>query len=905
MSKFFKRYIGIIIAWLIVIILSIAYMPSISHLVNQKGETHIPSSMQSQVAAKIGDKFHKTERGTRPVIVVFNSKKKLNSEQVDKMYSTIGKIQNHQKKLGIKSMVTPPDTTSSQKQLIAKDSTTQIITLNVDKKVPIKTMNARLIAAAKTPTLRTYVTSYDTIQRQTNDKVKHGITKAEIIISIFILLILVLVFRSLILPVISLITTLMAYYVSLCVVGNLSISYGLPVSIYTQAVLMLVMMALGTEYQILFFNELKRQFVNGKDETEATIAARKQSGKSILVSGIVLAIAFGSLGFIDYSMIQSLASVGIGIIVLLLAVFTFLPFFTFALGKRIFLPSTNLAAHNYSKSWGFLASKSSKYPLISLALVILIAIPFVLNSRGKVSFDPTREVATKTSSATQGYKSIKEHYPKGTAEPLTVYIKSDHKLDNDADLREIDRVTTQLENDKMVSSINSVTQPEGEPLQQLYMKEQIQIVTGSIGASSNALNRVAKGLKKTKIDNKPLSKASKTVSSITNEVNRIQTLNAANNVTETPSQIVQQVQAELQLFRHKRMTRFQREVVKDALQRSMVDQAQQNKMNDALNRIGMRTDSTNSRISNFEMELNSIQSRVQNFGTQIADSTKEIGQSKDFLDEMAKSPAGQTFYIPKDVLNSATFQQAVMKYLSDDKKTAKINVILNKDPHSSESLQYINDVSSQLKASLAATTLQNATVVVGGVPSTIQDARSISKANFNKTALIFAGVLIVLSMFVAASILQAAYVGIVAFVTYLMSLGFSKWMSSNLLDQHQLTASVPYLLFILLFAFAINYSLYLFIRNRQNSEQSFTAKMQVSAGLLGTVIIFAISVVIANAASLMTSSQLTLIQLAMGLIFGLIVIGLVIPITLPGLDRLTYDNYFQGLFSSKKKVEKE
>ncbi|GAY73581.1 MMPL family transporter [Lentilactobacillus kosonis] len=649
MNKYFKRYIGVVIAWIIMIIVSFSFMPRFNHLVNQNGDTRIPSSMSSKVASKIGSEFHKSGQDTRRLVVVFNSKTKMNSQQNINMSNTINKLKRSQKQLGIKSIITPIDSVSAQKQLIAKDQTTQLVVLNVDKNLPVQSTNAQIRSAVKTASLKTYVTSFSTIKRDTNRAAFDGIIKATIIIAIFVLLLLLVVFRSVIIPLISVLTTSVAYVISLWAIGSLNTSYGLPISRDTQAGMLLVLATLGTGYALLYFSGLKNQFAADKGDIEATLAIRKRFTQLVSTSSIVLAIAFGSLGFINYSLVQSFSGIGISIIILLAATLTFLPFFSFVLGKRVFLPAAKLTAHNYNKGWHFLATKSAKYPLIALVLAILVAIPFIVNSKGPVSFDPTREISTQSSSAKAGYKVIKTHFPEGVAEPVTVYIKANHTLDNDADLREIDRVTNQLTANKLVSAINSVTQPEGEPLQQLYMQEQLQIVTGSLDSNMSSLNRVAKGLKSTKINSRPLTRTDRSVTSIADRVSKIQEYNEMNNVTETPSEIVAQVQSELQQTDHKRMNRFQRSVVREALKRAMADQTQQDRVNNALNRITSQTDSASQTVSQFRMELAAIQAKIQGYGTQVRSSTKEVKQSRDFLNEMAKSPAGQTFYIPEDV----------------------------------------------------------------------------------------------------------------------------------------------------------------------------------------------------------------------------------------------------------------
>ena len=53
MPNFIKKYTGSLIAWIVVVILSVVFLPNMSNLVAQKGQTKIPATSQSQVAETI------------------------------------------------------------------------------------------------------------------------------------------------------------------------------------------------------------------------------------------------------------------------------------------------------------------------------------------------------------------------------------------------------------------------------------------------------------------------------------------------------------------------------------------------------------------------------------------------------------------------------------------------------------------------------------------------------------------------------------------------------------------------------------------------------------------------------------------------------------------------------------
>ncbi|WP_283680334.1 MMPL family transporter [Lentilactobacillus sp. Marseille-Q4993] len=898
MNKYFKRYIGVIVAWLILIVVGVVYMPNFSKLVTDNGSAYIPSSMQSQVANTIGQEFKKDHPNSRQVYVVFNSgKKKFSSEQISKVYNIITKLELKKKQLHINDMVTPLQSQAAQEQLVSKDGTSQILPLSIDKTDSLKTMEKKLQQYTKSDKVKTYVTSYDIIQSHANSKLNHGIFIALIAASVAILLALIFAFRSLILPFISLLGTLVAYFLSVSAIGNLVSRFDLPVSPYTQVVLLAVILILGTDYHVLFFNALKQRFNDGDDIAEAGLAARRASAKPILISGLGLAAVFGLMGLLKYSIFSSLAGVGIGIVILLLIMFTFTPFFAFALGEKVFLPSKNMQPAGFSRSWTRLSGWSMKFPILFLLLFILIAVPFVWASQGAVSYDGTREVSSKVP-AKQGYEVIKDHFAKGISEPVTLYIKADHKLDNDADLKEIDRITNQLQQDNRVKYVTSVTQPQGQPLEQLYMRQQMGIINGNLDSANNSLKDIAKNLKKTKIDTKPLNRNSKNATTISEAVSRIQSLNEQNGVTETPSQIVERLQQQLRSSGRKRMTRTQRAIVAQAIRQSMSDRQIQNRMNNALEGIGKRTTRISSAAESFKTELDSIQSSIFSASNQIGTNVQSINSSNDFLKDLAKSSAGDTFYVPDEILKSSTFQDAIKAFLSGNKKTAEISIVLKNDPNKTKALKYATELNNDTKIVLEGTSLENSTIAVKGQTSQLQDQRILAKPNFLKLAAIVIAGLALIMLFVSKSLLKSLYTSAMLFVTYLMSLGFTKWMSLKVLHQNALTANAAFLALVLIFAFGASYAMYILSEAVTDDKQEQTLKMQFALAMRGILIGFSIFIMIVVMAGLMFSEQLTMIQVGMAVIFGFIFLSLALPIVLPALMRLTYDNHLYELLGS-------
>lgn len=159
MPKFIKKYTGSLIAWIVVVILSVVFLPNMSNLVAQKGQTKIPSTSQSQIAQKIQDNWgHGIGNTTDAVIVFNNGNQKITADQQTKINATIQKIKDNEDKYGVKGITAPMDNDATKKQLISKDKTTELVQVHVTKSRSIQSVNTDLQKAAKTTGVKTYVT---------------------------------------------------------------------------------------------------------------------------------------------------------------------------------------------------------------------------------------------------------------------------------------------------------------------------------------------------------------------------------------------------------------------------------------------------------------------------------------------------------------------------------------------------------------------------------------------------------------------------------------------------------------------------------------------------------------------------------------------------------------------------
>ncbi|AVW09273.1 MMPL family transporter [Lactiplantibacillus paraplantarum] len=489
-----RRFTIQAIVWLVVMVAAIIFLPNISSLVRDKGQTKLPSSAKSQVAQVIQNHWGRNQNNTRQVVVVFNNgDSKLTSDQKQAIDGTIQRFKDQKSKYHVKSMTAASDNAAAKKQLISKDKSTELLQLMVGKNQTVANMTKNITAGAKTTGVKTYVTGSDILNDDFTQETEAGIQKTEIITVIFIFIVLTLVFRSPIAPLVSLLSVGVSFIISLSVVMNLVDKFNFPLSNFTQVFMVVVLFGIGTDYNILLFDQFKEELSHGDSPVAATGRALKIAGRTILYSGSSLLIGFSALGLANFSIYKSAVGVAIAVAILLVVLLTLNPFFMAILGPRLFWPTKKFAGGSTSKMWHGIAASSVRYPIIALVVVLGVSLPFILTYNNELNYDTLAEL-NDTIPAKKGFQVVQDHFSKGTAEPSTLYIKTDHALNNEKDLKVIDSLTKQLQKVKGVKTVASVTQPGGSQIDQLYVSDQLGTVTSGMKSASKGLTKIGSGL---------------------------------------------------------------------------------------------------------------------------------------------------------------------------------------------------------------------------------------------------------------------------------------------------------------------------------------------------------------------------------------------------------------------------
>lgn len=484
-----------LVGWIAILAVILFTMPSMDSLIREKGQPNLSGTYSSSTASKLLAEFHKSDKGGKNLdtILVFHDPKGFQPEEKKQIKLKLSQMEQN-KNLHIQSILSPFDSKDAEKRLLSADQKTIMAIASVEKTTQtISQIRAQFERQMKIDGIQTYLTGDGYIEEDYAQNSIDGVKKTELFTVIFIIVVLILVFRSPITPVISLLIVAVAYLISQGIVGLLVEYVDFPFANTTQIFLILVLFGIGTDYNILLFMRFKEEMGQGKPLITAIVETYRTAGKTVFFSGLAVLIGFSMIGFSNFSIYQSAVAVAIGVIFLLAALFTLNPIVMVLLANRLFWPIKKFEGHGQNRLWSRLGHFSVLRVSVSILLVIVLSVPIVLFYKNQLSFDNLKEIGPDSPSV-KGFQIVAQSFGAGQTLPTTLVIKSKTPMDSANDLAFLDQLHERLTQIKGVKDVYGPTRPNGEYITDLYLNEQTKGVSSGIHQSSDGLGKISQGL---------------------------------------------------------------------------------------------------------------------------------------------------------------------------------------------------------------------------------------------------------------------------------------------------------------------------------------------------------------------------------------------------------------------------
>ncbi|NEV85895.1 MMPL family transporter [Streptomyces tendae] len=247
---------------------------------------------------------------------------------------------------------------------------------------------------------------------------------------ITVLVILLLVYRSVLLPLVIILSAVFALALSCAIVYALADRDVVRVDGQVQGILSILVIGAATDYALLLTARFREELARHPDRFGAVRAALRDSWGAVVASAATVALGLLALLLSDLTNNRALGPVGaIGIVCSVLSTLTFLPAVLVLLGRVAYWPAKPVRSGDPEaghRLWHRVAALVDRAPrriwAVSLAaLLACAAFAPTLSSKGV----PLDEIFVNDTPSVAAQQTLAEHFPGGSGNPAVVIAEAD------------------------------------------------------------------------------------------------------------------------------------------------------------------------------------------------------------------------------------------------------------------------------------------------------------------------------------------------------------------------------------------------------------------------------------------------------------------------------------------------
>jgi RND superfamily putative drug exporter len=435
----------IIVVWIAAVPISSHYLPSLSSVSNNDNSAFLPKDSPTARAAALETKFSGKGTSTQTVIAVSRDSQKLkDSDEVVvnalitdiKKNGAVTKVQD----LGKSSDGQAQEILVGLGQQAAGPQGTQLVT---DLR---STIHKHSAPGLKINLTGEFALAIDAQSANTNGK---NNTQSYTILLIVVLLL--IVFRALLAPIVTLIPAALALLIAQPLIAE-STKIGVQVSFITEILLIVLILGAGTDYGLFLVFRTREELRKGLAPKDAVVKALSKVGESITFSAATVASALLCLLLASFGIYKGLGpSLAIGLGVMLLAALTFLPALLAILGRAVFWPSKTVKTPLKIGLWGRVADKVIERPVLMLVAGVIVFAGLSLGIIGYKTAGFSSGESPKNSDSAIGQRVLAKHYPAANNNPQYLFMTFNDPVWNN--LGAVAKAQTELANSPNFSAV--------------------------------------------------------------------------------------------------------------------------------------------------------------------------------------------------------------------------------------------------------------------------------------------------------------------------------------------------------------------------------------------------------------------------------------------------------------------
>ncbi|OJU87832.1 hypothetical protein BGO17_02515 [Candidatus Saccharibacteria bacterium 49-20] len=416
------------------------YFGKIGDVASNDQSTFLPASAES---TKVNEELKKfQDSSTIPAIIVFSDDSAALDAQV---ITAITKATAPLADISGAESVSPP--------IVAEDEKAALVVVNMKSDTDYKEFSAEIRSDLDDANLSVqYQLSGPVGFLSDLGKAFSGIDGILLLVALSVVfIILIIVYRSPVLPFLVLITSMFALCAAILTVYYLAAADIITLNGQVQGILFILVIGAATDYALLFVARYREELERHEKTYQALLTSWKRSFEPIVAAGGTVIAGLLCLLLSDLTSNKALGPVGaIGIAFAILAALTLLPSLLLMWGRKAFWPRAprfnNTSAEKKQGIWqktaGFVSRRARPIWIITTFVLLVCSLGLL---QLKADGVPQSEFVLGASQARDGQKIIDAHFPGGSGTPTYIIVPEN----------ELDETVTRLTEDTGVASVSA------------------------------------------------------------------------------------------------------------------------------------------------------------------------------------------------------------------------------------------------------------------------------------------------------------------------------------------------------------------------------------------------------------------------------------------------------------------
>ncbi|OCB13488.1 hypothetical protein A5717_13495 [Mycolicibacterium porcinum] len=897
-AKWIRRLaVPIIIGWIALIGVLNTAVPQLEEVGKMRSVSMSPDQAPSMIAMKrVGEVFQEFKSNSS-VMVVLEGDEPLDIKAHDFYDEVVKKLEADKAHVEhVQDFWGDPLTASGAQSSDGKASYVQVYTAGNQGEAlaneSVEAVQKIVESVTPPPGVKAYVTGPAALAADQHIAGDRSVQIIEALTFTVIIIMLLLVYRSVVTVILTLVMVVLSLSAARGVVAALGYYNVIGLSTFATNLLVTLAIAASTDYAIFLIGRYQEARSVGEDREQSYYTMFHGTAHVVLGSGLTIAGATLCLHFTNLPYFQSLGiPLAIGMVTGVIAALTLGPAIITVASK--FGKTLEPRRAMRTRGWRKLGAAVVRWPGPILIATIALSLVGLLTLPGYRTNYNDRKYLPADLPANTGYAASDRHFSQARMNPELLLIESDHDLRNSADFLVVDRIAKRIFQVPGISRVQAITRPQGTPIEHTSIPFQISMQgTTQMMNMKYMQDRMKDMLKmademQTTVDTmQQMLVLVKQMSDTTHSmVGKMHTMVA--DVAEMRDHIADfddffrpirnYLYWEPKCFNIPLCWSIRSifdtldgiDTMTDDIQKMMPDLDRLDQLMPQMLTIMPPMIATMKNMKNMMLTMQATMGGLQDQMEAMMENQTAMGQAFD------ASKNDDSFYLPPETFDNPDFKRGMKMFLSPDGHAVRFIISHEGDPMSPEGISHIDAIKNAAKEAIKGTPLEGSKIYLGGTASTFKDMQE--GANYD---LLIAGIAALCLIFIIMLILTRSVVAAAVIVgTVVLSLGASFGLSV-LIWQHLIGLELHWMVIamavIVLLAVGADYNLLLVSRFKEEIHAGLNTGIIRAMGGTGSVVTSA-GLVFAFTMMSMAISELAVIgqvgtTIGLGLLFDTLVI---------------------------------